>query len=197
MKKIISFLESCLRIFSGEKESFIVVASQGTTAEEPNFFNNETVNLEEISRPTLMFERCGHYGSKKFRFNIWGNSRIAELKNKFVTKKNGKRVADGLCPKCFFEKMKESAIRCCLCGYGILPYDEVALYHKKSVGIKKGVATFIGNRAVGCLLYDCCLSGAFFAGHWSFEGFKPTFSDGRTALEEAVSSKSIVMINNT
>ncbi len=95
----------------------------------------------------------------------------------------------------FLEEMKQSAIRCCLCGYGILPGDEVALYHKKSKGIKKDIATFIEDGAVGCLLWDCCLSGAFFAGHWTSQGFRPAFSEGRTAGEEAVSRESPMIIN--
>jgi hypothetical protein len=83
--------------------------------------------------------------------------------------------------------MKKSAIRCCLCGYGIVEGDGVALYHKNSSGINKEVATFVGDSVVGCLLWDCCPSGGFYAGNWTLDGFKPRFG-GRTAAEESFHS---------
>jgi hypothetical protein len=59
-----------------------------------------------------------------------------------------------------------------------MPGDGVALYGKGSTGIHES-ATILddGVSAVGCLRWDCCPSGGFFAGSWTEEGFKPADFD--------------------
>jgi hypothetical protein len=171
----------------------VFVSVGGSESERPDFFNNNTVEFEELPGRMVLFKKCGHDSSPKLRLNIWGNASEAELEDKFITKEGGRAVAENdVCPKCFFEEVKKSAIRCCLCGYAILPGDGVALYRKDSEGVHKDIATFVGDSAIGCLLWDCCPSGGFFAGHWTSDGFKSLFPDNRTAVEEAFCSKKIV-----
>lgn len=172
----------------------VEVSVGGSKSKRPNFFKDETITFKETSDTVAIFNECGHKCSIGFEFNIWGNVNGLKLKSERVKKVNGIETAEGLCPKCYFEKLKQTAIRCCLCGYAILPSDGIALYHKNSNGINKKVATFIGDSAVGCLLWDCCPSGGFFAGHWSFEGFKSAF-DGQTGAEKAFSTGKVVIGN--
>lgn len=172
-----------------------VASAGGSTSEKPNFFNDETVSMQEISDSPLLFKACGHYGAQRFAFAIWGNKQTLELKDELITQENGTATAKGECPKCFFENAKQFSIRCCLCGYAILPGDGVALYYKSSKGINRETATFINDNAVGCLLWDCCPSGGFFAGHWTFGGFQSAF-DGKTAAEKVFSDSEPIVYHH-
>lgn len=172
-----------------------IIASVGTgKSKKINYFENENLLFKENSKMLIVFNECGHMGSKEFEFDIWGNAHKFGLKKEQIKKRDGTSIAEGICPKCYFEKLKQVAIRCCLCGYGILPDDGIALYHKDSNGINSEVATFVGESAIGCLLWDCCPSGGFFAGYWTFNGFKPAF-EGQTGAERAFSTRKIIVSN--
>ena len=172
----------------------VSVSVGGRKSERPNFFDNETLSFEEVPEHSLMFKECGHEGAQEFKFNIWGNARGKKLKDKCIKQENGVATTDGICPKCYFEKIKKATIRCCLCGNAILPGDGIALYHKSSENIRADTATFVGDSAVGCLLWDCCPSGGFFAGHWTFEGFESAF-DVQSAAGKAFSTGQPVITN--
>lgn len=173
-----------------------IMASVGNhKSEKLDFFGDETVTFTEIPGQTLMFKECGHQGARAFKFNIWGSINGFELNGEQIKREKGVDTSETLCPKCYFEKIKSATIRCCLCGSAILPGQGVALYHKNSRGINKKVATFVNDNAVGCLLWDCCPSGGFFAGHWTFDGFKSAFNDGQTAVEKAFATGKAVVVN--
>ncbi|PJE51318.1 MAG: hypothetical protein COV29_01015 [Candidatus Yanofskybacteria bacterium CG10_big_fil_rev_8_21_14_0_10_36_16] len=173
----------------------VLASVGGNKLERPNFFKNNTVTFKETSNKSVTFSECGHQCSLGFEVSIWGNIHGFKFKDERIKKMNGIETAESICPKCYFEKLKQAAIRCCLCGYGILPGDGVALYHKSSKGVNKGVSTFVDDSAVGCLLWDCCPSGGFYAGYWTFEGFKSAFGDNSTGAEKAFTTGQIVSGN--
>lgn len=180
-------------------EGLRVAASVGgEKSERPNFFDNETIEFKEVSEFVLTFNECGHRGPREFKFDIWGNTHTYTLKPELIKQVDGAEATNGYCPRCFFEEMKKAAIRCCLCGHAILPGEGVALYHKNSKGVNKNVATYVGDSAIGCLLWNCCPSGGFFAGYWTFDGFKPVFG-GETASGRALSSGEMIIsdVENT
>ena len=132
----------------------------------------------------VLFEACGHNGVTSFSMDIWGNKVNCCLKEDQIENRDGNRVvAILLCPNCKFEQVKKTAIRCGLCGLGIMEGESVALYGSSSRGIKKELATYIEGNVFGCLRINCCPSGAFFAGYWTEDGFKPAFG-GLTVVEE-------------
>ncbi len=123
---------------------------------------------------------CGHSGAEQFVVSIYG------LHTKEVDQKER-------CPDCFLEWMKGMCIRCALCGLPIFPGEGVALYGGGG-GLRLDIATRVGDSVIGCLRWDCCPSGGFFAGHWTEDGFKPAF-DGETGAEKAFSTESMVVGN--
>lgn len=102
--------------------------------------------------------KCGHYGMWWFKISIFGS----------VSEKIHQKE---YCPDCFIKWYKERTIFCSLCGLPIFPGEGVALYDKNSEGVREDSYS-VGNSVIGCLRMNCCLSGGFFAGHWTEEGFK-------------------------
>jgi len=105
---------------------------------------------------------CGHSGPESFRINIFGES----------TDWLKKRPE---CLKCLITRLNTHAIRCGLCGKSILPGSGVALYDvvlNPEVAKHEDIGTFIDDRTVlGCMRFNCCISGAFFGGNWTEQGY--------------------------
>jgi hypothetical protein len=122
---------------------------------------------------------CGHMGARWFRIHAYG-----EESKKIRQKEN--------CPECFLADVRQHIIHCCLCGLPIVPGDPVALYGGGE-DIKLDIATVLsGGSIVGCLRWDCCPSGGFFAGHWTENGFQSAFNEGRSAAEECMATGEVV-----
>ena len=175
-------------------EGLTPVISVGGGSGERELFWDASCELREVPSDSLLFLKCGHRASPQITISVWGNERRLKLFEGSIEEIGGEKVVESDCPVCAFNRLKQHSIRCCLCGYGIVPGDGVVLYHRSSRSINQAAATFAGDSAIGCMLWDCCPSGAFFAGHWSETGFKPAFS-GRTMAGEAIASRSAVIAN--
>lgn len=102
---------------------------------------------------------CGHRGAKWFTLSVYGEE-TKKIKHK--------------CAECCIEELKEVVIRCALCGLPIYPGEGVAIYYKDSGAVVLENPVLVGKDGViGCLRWDCCPSGGFFAGHWSLDGYQP------------------------
>lgn len=143
--------------------SFVVLAKTGPERKSiPLSQDQDILDWIEIDRPWWQrfsgkYRRyhCGHRGIKSFAIRIWGTQvRPAPKRKKAV------------CPDCSVELIKKEALRCCLCGFPILPGDGIASYNADSVRPKNWDFTAVGGFAVGCMRWDCCPSGGFFSGHW-------------------------------
>ena len=167
------------------------ILASSSSEEEPrerlNFFQDTTIECKDASKPSITFTECGHTGAESVEVNLWGRVEALSVRDEHIKDQGGIKTIEGECLQCSFEKAKNSAIRCCLCGYAIIPGDAVAAYRKSSPAINQEVATFVGDNALGCLLWDCCPTGGFFAGHWTAEGFRPAFDEG-TAADSTFSS---------
>lgn len=106
---------------------------------------------------------CGHTGPRAYKIRIWGTELKPNPQN-----------SEKLCPDCDLEKLQEVAIRCCFCGFPILPGRAVALYNAGSIAEKDYPITVLdGTYAVGCMRMDCCPSGGFFSGYWNGRDIDP------------------------
>ena len=133
---------------------------------------DEGVEFFELEGEKLFFSKCGHACSENCAVHYYGKKIRTNYQGMVVVAGENGNSLDALCPRCIFEKMKKDAVRCCLCGIGIWLGDGVALYTPKSEGVNKEAATFVEGNVIGCLQMNCCPSSAFFAGHWTLEGFK-------------------------
>lgn len=117
---------------------------------------------------------CGHTGYSRFTVFLFG--REAEVDSK----------QSPMCHKCTVAFLQEHTIRCAACGADIAPGSPVALYSdsSKSLG-RRDVGRKVGNSWIGCMLWDCCPSGGFYAGHWTARGFMPAFASGLAAAVHA------------
>ncbi len=133
--------------------------------------------------------QCGHRHPDHFAVNLYGE--------KFCL--TDKKLAERqLCANCHLEMLKKFAIRCAKCGFAIMPGDGVALYcFNKKLFKKTAWITLVGDDkekdVIGCLRWDCCPSGGFFAGHWTGERFKPAFVGGSAAAEAMRTGKVVIV----
>ncbi len=124
---------------------------------------------------------CGHDASKTFRVSFYGQvSKLFKRARK--------------CPDCFIAEVSPHVIRCVLCGDPIFPGDGVALYAPDNTMRLDIATTLPDGQVIGCMGWDCCDCGAFFAGNWSVEGFVPRFG-GRTAGQEAMATGNTIVVN--
>lgn len=135
--------------------------------------------LEIVSRsgPIKRYE-CGHDGASSFNLHIYGEEMAGVEQDKS-------------CPDCALVSVQKHFIRCALCGLYIGPGDGVVLY-AGSRSIKKETATKVEMGYLGCLRWDCCPSGGFFAGHWTKTGFKSAFIGGTAAGEAMRTGKAVI-----
>jgi len=187
------FIDKIKRLFGWKERNIGVIASVGGPETGQNDFWDKTeMTVVPQSEPDVLFQECGHYGPSKVRIIFWNLSFSPELKDEMIKMANGCKTAEAKCPNCMLELLRKHAIRCCLCGGAILPGEPVALY-SGGRGINKKMATRVGKEFVGCLAWECCPSGGFFSGHWSQDGFKPTFASGNSvAAEVFATGKAIV-----
>ena len=123
---------------------------------------HDTVSLVQQSAETVLCE-CGHHGPASYSIDAYGTVFSGINNHRW-------------CPDCLIFMFQEKATRCALCGHVICPGDGVALYGDDSGALTyKHVSTKVGDAFVGCMRWDCCPSGGFFAGHWTEEGFQSAF----------------------
>jgi len=128
---------------------------------------------------------CGHRGPIKFHFDIFGEA--------IETDERRLREEHACCPDCIVAEMRLDIIRCALCGHFISPGMPVAAYGEGS-DIRVEWATRIPDGGyIGCMRWDCCPSGGFFAGHWLGRGgFRPAFEHGCAAAEAMATGEMVV-----
>lgn len=129
---------------------------------------------------------CGHDSHLTFKFRFWG-----ETVASFACK-----VPKRLCADCLMAELLKRSVRCGQCGYAILPGDGIALYSDKQ-RFDERWKTVIDGQVIGCLRMDCCPSGGFYAGHWTFDGFKPEFPGGRTAAAQVFATGEALIVGDT
>lgn len=122
---------------------------------------HDTVSVTHSSTETVLHE-CGHHGPASYDIDAYGTVFTGIDDHRW-------------CPDCLVFMFREKATRCALCGHVICPGDGVALYSDDSALAYKHVSTKVGDAFVGCMRWDCCPSGGFFAGHWTEEGFRSAF----------------------
>lgn len=128
---------------------------------------------------------CGHMGYESFELHLLGVT---------YTISGSKR-----CPNCTIEYFIKDVIRCASCGLPILPDEPIALYglegkhHPWTCYISKEGEP--SKSVIGCLRWECCDSGAYFAGHWSVDGFRPIYGHGGTMLDECLKTEQSVCAN--
>lgn len=115
---------------------------------------------------------CGHEGPRSYQIHLYGV--------------DSKKTSNwDTCPSCHIAMLKREVIRCAACGLPIFPGDGVSLYSRESKGLDLSIATLVGESVIGCMRWDCCPSGGFFAGHWSEHGFKSLYG-GSSAAEHCL-----------
>lgn len=83
----------------------------------------------------------------------------------------------------------ESFERCCLCGSVINANDPIALYQEPNKERTWNAAYIeIENKKnyLGCLGWDCCVSGGFFSGYLREDGFVEMAFGTSNVLEEVM-----------
>jgi len=149
----------------------------------------DTCAVVDVSGPEVDYE-CGHRHPERFMIDLYG-MKIGLNEEGLAERK--------LCANCHLVKLKSATIRCAKCGFVIMPGDGVALYcYDRKLFKKTGWITFVGEgrekSVIGCLRWDCCPSGGFFAGHWTGDQFQSAFAGG-SAAAEAMRTGQVVVSN--
>ncbi len=133
---------------------------------------------------------CGHDGPADFIGIFFGQ----EMRPTGAALKNREK-----CPDCVIAPLRERVIHCALCGLAILPGEPVALYAGPKSAFRKepGWVVKHDGQAVGCLRWDCCPSGGFFAGHWDGSRVVSAFAGGNCAAAEAMRTGQAVVCGDT
>lgn len=156
-------------------DGFRLIAQSGNAADSAKLpkATSEIKLIESSNWRSLLPRACGHRGPKWFVLDVYGE-------------KTGKIKNHKMCPGCAISYIKNTGIRCALCGLSICPGEGVALYYIniKSEGLNLDITTRVGDNVIGCLRWDCCPCGGFYAGHWSENGFVSAFSDSYTLVGE-------------
>lgn len=144
-------------------------------------------SFEEAEGLVVKFIACGHIVSREATWTFWGERKIGVcLDDKHVSEVDGEKIALTLCPRCEFEELSRLSIRCVLCGVAIFPGEPVAVYSRRSRGMRKKIGTLVGENYLGCMSWDCCPSGGFWGGHWTENGFISAFPDGGSVADEVM-----------
>lgn len=128
--------------------------------------------------------RCGHDGWKDYIGHFYGEE-MEPMKGILKSRKK--------CPDCQVAEMKEVTRRCALCGLPIMPGSPVALYAGPASSFTKEWTTKVARYAMGCMRWDCCPSGGFFAGHWTGKEFRSAFDAGSAVAEVMASGQTITV----
>lgn len=177
------------KIFGREKKSHRmgVVASTHEPEQMPE--PTDTCAVVDVSGPEADYE-CGHRHPERFALNLYGE-KIEMTDEGYSARK--------FCANCHLAELKKLIIRCAKCGFHIMPGDGVALYcYDKKLFKKSERITFVGEGdekgVIGCMRWDCCPSGGFFAGHWTGDHFQSAFAGG-SAAGEALRTGQVVIGN--
>lgn len=160
-----------------------VVASVGGESRGEEEGLNEALHDEIRALPAsdeMKDFACGHRGISLYHMDLYGQ----------VLHSNGKSPEK--CGQCAAEWFRSISRRCALCGLVIMPGDAVALYCP-SRKFKRERVTEVKSGVLGCMRWDCCPSGGFFAGHWTGQGFRPAFPDGQTVVERVFATGETVV----
>jgi hypothetical protein len=160
-----------------------VVASAGGEGREEEESLNEALHDEIRALPAsgeMKDFACGHCGVSLYHMDLYG----------LVLHSNGKSPEK--CGQCAAEWFRSISCRCALCGLPIMPGDPVALYGPSNK-FKRQRVTEVRSGVLGCMRWDCCPSGGFFAGHWTGKGFRPAFPDGQTVVERVFATGQTVV----
>jgi len=164
----------------GPPEKKKLSAADGMTAvatvPEPEGLPEPTNEIIFVANSTELIDYdCGHEGPVDFDYDIFGE--------RVDTDTDKLREEHDRCPECIVVEMREIIIRCVLCGHAILPGSPVAVY-AGGKGMRKKIAVRAPDGGyIGCMRWDCCPSGGFFAGHWTGKDFRPAFEHGSAAAE--------------
>ena len=149
--------------------------------------------VEDCSGPLVAY-KCGHEFAENFYLRVYGfrfglsdEARAARLR----------------CGDCDLAKLKEISTRCAACGMLIMPGEGIALYAENGSFLYADSGTKFTHpdgrvSVVGCMGWDCCPSGGFFAGHWSSTGLKPLNPEGNgLAAHTMLTGNAVVMTIKT
>jgi hypothetical protein len=101
--------------------------------------------------------KCGHIGPINATFDLYGQKYFCNQELLAGREK---------CPECLHDEQLKSVIRCCQCGFPILPGSGVIRYGDIS-SYKKEWTTVDGGGALGCLRVDCCDNPFAVSGNWN------------------------------
>ena len=152
------------------KDFSLIASSSETKRDQLIKSSTDTIKITEHIGREKTFKHCKHR-SREAKISVYGE----EIQTTGID-----------CPDCLIGTFEESVIRCCLCGLPIVPGQPVALYWE-GPQINKKIATKLKDgHSLGCLRWDCCPSGGFFAGHWNEKGFLPNDWDKKRKSEDDV-----------
>ncbi len=104
---------------------------------------------------------CGHSSKRKTIISVRGKNIVFTLQ---------KNLSLTYCPQC----VADAAIACAWCGNTIVPSDPVTLYAPRDPNfqVPEHAAVYSKDplRLVGCLGFDCAITGADRAGFWAMPG---------------------------
>lgn len=132
--------------------------------------------------------KCGHDFAEKFAYSIYGET----LNPREQVFKKRERCGD-----CMLNVLSPVVIRCGLCGHHILPGEGIALYVDTKDFVHREWITFHDKQVVGCLRWDCCPSGAYFAGHWGGDHVDLAFAGGLGAAATVMCTGQAVVVSDT
>lgn len=159
----------------------MVASSQESKSMPPP---SDTCTVENKTGQEIEYN-CGHRCAKQFTISLFGES---------LEPSDAGHAQSELCAECLLAKLRPSIIRCALCGFGIMPGDRVAAYADNGK-FKKEWKTTIGDGekkgVIGCMRWECCPSGGFFAGHWMGDHFVSAFAAGCMVAEVFQAGKSM------
>jgi len=148
----------------------------------------DNFDLVPLTTKTVRWGECGHYGPARFCHDLYGD-KIEPKEEVF------KAYKKHLCGACMQKMLEDAAIRCCACGFVILPGDPVAVYmnSREMNAAWKTHPEDDQKRVIGCLRWNCACTGAAFCGHWTGAEIKYAFPHGGSAMEEAFTTGKAVV----
>ncbi len=133
-------------------------------SEDEKFTVTEECKVEPVGEETAAY-KCGHEGPTAAVFNLYGQTygcNPAAL------------VGREKCPACLNAEGLKGVIRCCCCGFAILPGSGVVRYADPS-SYRKEWTTIDGGAAVGCMRQNCCENPFGVSGTWNGKEVESVF----------------------
>ncbi len=130
---------------------------------------------------------CGHDYAVLFGHDFYGER--LDVSDQYAAKREK-------CGDCMLAEIRPLLIRCCHCGRAIMPGEPVAAYGDNGMFRKEWCTGLPDSDAVlGCMRWNCCPSGGFFAGHWSVRGFVPAFPGKANLMAEVLAVGKPVVVS--